>query len=196
MKVFNVLVCGVGGQGVVTTGIIIARAALVDGHHVKVCETRGVAKRGGSVVVHIRWGEEVASPLIPEGATDLILGLDPIETLRWLSMLAPTGVVVSESEPFSGHLPEGCAIQHVRDQIRSRGVVFFVPATAWAAREVGSPLQANVLLVGVAKSLGVLPVSTHALEKAVRATLPYAVSIRALQLGLSRGKELQEGKAD
>jgi indolepyruvate ferredoxin oxidoreductase beta subunit len=86
-KITNVLMVGVGGQGIVLASDIISLAALYAGHDVKKSEIHGMSQRGGSVFSHIRFGEIVYSPVIPEGAVDILVSLEEMETLRWLSYL-------------------------------------------------------------------------------------------------------------
>ena len=85
----NVLIVGVGGQGVIMVSKILARLSQLQGLQVKQSEVHGMAKRGGSVFSHIRFGEEVWSPTIPMGEADVVLGLEWAEGLRWLRYLKP-----------------------------------------------------------------------------------------------------------
>jgi len=82
MKEFNIVISGVGGQGVITLMQIIADAALKQGYDVKTSELHGLAQRGGSVPTHIRFGDKIYSPLVLEGEAHLIIALEPVEALR------------------------------------------------------------------------------------------------------------------
>jgi len=82
MKEFNIVISGVGGQGVITLMQIIAEAALKQGYDVKTSELHGLAQRGGSVPTHIRFGDKIYSPLVMEGEAHLIIALEPVEALR------------------------------------------------------------------------------------------------------------------
>ncbi|HAS53817.1 MAG TPA: indolepyruvate oxidoreductase subunit beta, partial [Nitrospiraceae bacterium] len=84
-KVTNVLLVGVGGQGIVLASDVLSLAALYAGHDVKTSEIHGMSQRGGSVFSHIRFGDKVCSPVIPEGRVDILVSLEEMETLRWLS---------------------------------------------------------------------------------------------------------------
>ena len=97
MKVFSILISGVGGQGVLMAGGVIAQAALLSGLDVKQSDIHGMAQRGGSVTSHIRFGEEVFSPTISAGGCDLIVGFEPLEAARALHYLKPDGIVVSNT---------------------------------------------------------------------------------------------------
>ena len=97
-KITNVLMVGVGGQGIVLASDIISLAALYAGHDVKKSEIHGMSQRGGSVFSHIRFGEKVYSPVIPEGAVDILVSLEEMETLRWLSYLkSDTRIIVTKT---------------------------------------------------------------------------------------------------
>ena len=90
----NCLLCGVGGQGVVLASKLIAYAALDKGMFVRTTETIGMAQRGGSVVSHVRMGEEIHSPMIPKGQADVILAFEPAEAVRSLPYLREGGMLI------------------------------------------------------------------------------------------------------
>ncbi len=99
----DILIAGVGGQGTILTGRIIAAMAMAEGLDVKTAETHGMAQRGGSVITHVRIGEKVYSPLIPQGDGDFLLSFEKLEALRWLPYLSPQGTVIvntQELEPL------------------------------------------------------------------------------------------------
>jgi indolepyruvate ferredoxin oxidoreductase beta subunit len=89
----NILICGIGGQGVVYASKLLANRALQRGETVHTAETIGMAQRGGSVVSHVRIGDDCYSPLIPAGGADIIIGLEPAETVRNIGYLKPGGIV-------------------------------------------------------------------------------------------------------
>ena len=96
-KVTNILVCGVGGQGVMTATEILAEAAISLGFDVKKTEVAGMSHRGGGVTSHLRFGPEVLSPQILPGEADLLIGFESAEALRWGHMLRPGGVALVNS---------------------------------------------------------------------------------------------------
>ncbi len=99
----DILIAGVGGQGTILTGRVIASLAIAEGLDVKTAETHGMAQRGGSVITHVRIGEKVFSPLIPEGDGDILISFEKLEALRWLPFLSPRGTVIvntQELEPL------------------------------------------------------------------------------------------------
>ena len=87
MKPYNFLVTGVGGQGTVVASDILAAVGLEAGYDVKKSDVLGLAVRGGSVVSHIRWGDRVHSPIVPEGQVDVLVAFEYLEGLRWLDQL-------------------------------------------------------------------------------------------------------------
>ncbi len=82
LEKFNIVIVGTGGQGLITLLPIIAEAALFEGYEVRTSELHGLSQRGGSVEVHIRFGQKIYSPLVSQGKADLILGLEMQEALR------------------------------------------------------------------------------------------------------------------
>ena len=94
----DILIAGVGGQGTILTGRIIASLAISEGLDVKTAETHGMAQRGGSVITHVRIDEKVYSPLIPQGDGDVLLSFEKLEALRWLPFLSPQGTVIVNTQ--------------------------------------------------------------------------------------------------
>lgn len=95
----DILLCGVGGQGTVLASKLIAAAAMREGHTVHSAETIGMAQRGGSVISHIRIGDDIGSPLIPFGSAEMILAFEPAEAVRNLHYLKPDGIVIVNRTP-------------------------------------------------------------------------------------------------
>jgi indolepyruvate ferredoxin oxidoreductase beta subunit len=90
----NILVCGIGGQGVMTAAEILAEAAMAEGHDVKKTEVAGMAQRGGVVTSHLRFGRKVLSPQIEPGTVQVLLGFEGAEALRWSHYLKPDGLAL------------------------------------------------------------------------------------------------------
>jgi len=97
-KTTNILIVGVGGQGVILASELLSKAAVVSGFDVKQSEVHGMSQRGGVVSSHIRFAKKVYSPLIPNGAADVILAFEASEGLRWVNQLAKTGAMVVNSQ--------------------------------------------------------------------------------------------------
>ncbi len=167
----NVLVCGVGGQGVILFAGLLADAAMASGRDVKKSEVHGMAQRGGSVTSHVRYGPTVRSPLIEEGTADVVVAFEQLEALRWVHFLAPGGRLVYDSYRWDP-LPvlQGAAERPtdgwLSDRLRSRvRQLTCVPAFAEAAALGNSRAQNVVMLGAVARFLDLPPT---AFEDAIR----------------------------
>ena len=118
-KVTNVLLVGVGGQGIVLASDVLSLAALYAGHDVKTSEIHGMSQRGGSVFSHIRFGDKVCSPVIPEGRVDILVSLEEMETLRWLSYVnSDTRILFTKTRI---HPPNGAGYpENIEQEIRKK----------------------------------------------------------------------------
>jgi len=172
--ILNVVLAGVGGQGIVSLANVIANAALEKGTGIIVAETHGLSQRGGSVIVHVRLGEAEA-PLIPEGEGDVMLALDPLEAARYAHYLKPGALVFMEEKvtppPLPGVKPPKTI--EVAEALEDVGLrVVLVPAIR-RAKELGNPLGANVYMLGAALSSGVFDgfIDVESVEAAIRRSL-------------------------
>jgi len=93
-KITNILMAGVGGQGTLLASEILSEVLMQAGYDVKKAEVHGMAQRGGSVVSHVRFGQKVFSPIIPEGDADVLFGFELLETYRYLPLVKKTGAIV------------------------------------------------------------------------------------------------------
>ncbi|HSM02482.1 MAG TPA: indolepyruvate oxidoreductase subunit beta [Acidimicrobiia bacterium] len=160
----NLVIAGVGGQGVLSIAAIITEAARREGLFVKQAEVHGMAQRGGSVQATIRLAPEpVASELVPLASAALVIGLEPVEALRQAPFLATDGVVVTAAEPFE-NLPEYPPLDEVHQAVTRVGG-HLVEANR-LAREAGSPRSANVVMVGAASPW--LPIGESTIEDCIR----------------------------
>ena len=163
---FDILLCGVGGQGVLSLAAIVAQAAVSEGRYVKQSEVHGMAQRGGAVSAHLRIGDQpIASDLIASGDADMILSMEPLEALRYREFLNPaSGVVVTTREPFINidDYPDPQSIYERLAVVYPR--LFLADATA-LAKQAGNPKATNMVLVGAAAAS--LPVSAKAIETAI-----------------------------
>lgn len=183
---FDIILAGVGGQGVLSVASLVAAGALKGGYHVKQSEVHGMAQRGGSVLAHLRMANRpVHSDLVPLGGADLILGMEPVEALRYLPYLAHGGAVVVSTEAVR-NMPVYPDIEDLFRKIRGLPKAFLVD-TADLARQAGSPRSANVVLVGAASAL--LPIFPGRLEDTIRETFApkgaavVEANLRAFRLG-------------
>jgi indolepyruvate ferredoxin oxidoreductase beta subunit len=145
----DVVMAGVGGQGVLSAAAVLSMAALEAGLYVKQGEVHGMSQRGGAVKALLRIGSEpIRSDLIARGTADMILSMEPVEALRYLEYLSPTGVVVTSSEPFR-NIPDYPDMDEILGRIAELPRSVAVPAET-LARQAGSGRAGNVVMVGAA----------------------------------------------
>jgi len=158
------IISGVGGQGILTMASIIDLAAMKLGLNVKQAEVHGRSQRGGAVESHLRISSgEIFSDLIPKGKADLILSIEPMESLRYLPFLSPDGVIVTATEPYVniGNYPDE---KELLETIANSANHVFVNA-GLLAKEAGSAKSYNVVMLGAAAPY--LEIATEELEKAI-----------------------------
>lgn len=151
MNITSVLYAGVGGQGVLLASEITARAALAAGFEVKTNEVHGMAQRGGSVVAQVRWGREVASPLVPKGEARALGALELVEALRYADYVAPGAlVVVSDQRIIPTTVSTGQARypEDAADRLRRVFPNLRILAAIGEAEALGNPRAANLIVVG------------------------------------------------
>jgi len=168
----DILIAGIGGQGVVTAGDLVAHAALAGGYQVKKAEVHGMSQRGGSVVSHVRISDSGAiySPMIPDGAATWLVALEMLEGLRWLWILAPTGRAIVDDRrvpPTSVILGGPSSPADPAGPLAERGCILC--ATEIATAE-GAPRAANTVLLGALSVCLNLPLEAwrRALEECIR----------------------------
>ena len=148
--VTNILMCGVGGQGVILASNILSVAAMLADYEVKKSEVHGMSQRGGSVVTHVRYGKSVSSPLISKGRTDFMLAFEKLESLRYIEYLSENAiVVVNEREMVPTTVSSG-PFEYPEDIIgplekHCRVIVVDGPGIA---REIGNVRTANTVVLG------------------------------------------------
>jgi indolepyruvate ferredoxin oxidoreductase beta subunit len=146
---YDVILAGVGGQGVLSLGAIIAGAAMEEGLAVKQSEVHGMAQRGGAVQAHLRLASQpIASDLVPRGGAAMILGLEPLESLRYLEYLSPDGVLITATHPVA-NIADYPEIDGLLARIRGLPHAVLVEAEALARHE-GNPAGVNAVMVGAA----------------------------------------------
>jgi indolepyruvate ferredoxin oxidoreductase, beta subunit len=185
--VTNILLVGVGGQGILLASEILSETFMLAGFDVKKSEIHGMSQRGGSVVSHVRYGREVFSPLVPEGEGDILFGFELMETYRYLPLLKKGGsVVVNDLEisPPSVLMGKELYPQGLADKIRARFPDFLLVDGQGLAREAGNLRAANTVLLGaVSRRLDIAEEYwMQALEKMVPAKA-LEVNRKAFQLG-------------
>ena len=152
----DIILAGVGGQGILSIATVIGSAALQQGLHLKQAEVHGMSQRGGDVQSNLRLSSgPIFSDLIPRGAADLIVSLEPLEALRYIPYLAPEGWIITNTVPFE-NIPDYPPMDQVMGALDKLPRVIAIDVDA-IAKEVGSPRSANMVLLGATASvLGIL----------------------------------------
>jgi len=146
----NIILAGVGGQGILSIATVIGEAALAEGLYLKQAEVHGMSQRGGDVQSNLRLSSEpIMSDLIEKGGADLVISLEPMEALRYISFLKPDGWLVTSSVPFV-NIPDYPAVEEVLSHVRAHKNHVLLDVEA-LAKEAGAPSQAaNMVLLGAA----------------------------------------------
>jgi indolepyruvate ferredoxin oxidoreductase, beta subunit len=183
----NILLVGVGGQGILLASEILSEAFMLAGFDVKKSEIHGMSQRGGSVVSHVRYGKCVYSPIVPEGDGDILFGFELLETFRYLSLMKKGATVIANDlcipppSVLSGKegYPEGLA-----DKIKAMHPDFLLVDGLRLAKEAGNAKAANTALLGaVSKRLDITEeIWMKAIEKLVPSKA-YEVNIKAFMAG-------------
>jgi indolepyruvate ferredoxin oxidoreductase, beta subunit len=188
-RVYNVLIVGVGGQGIILASDVLGRVAAAHGYDVKKNEIHGMAQRGGSVSSHVRFGPKVSSPIIKMGEADVLLSFEQIETLRYFPFLSEKGTVVVNNQKilppavFTGQMEYPAdVISKIKEKSPSAIVVDGVEA----AKKLGNPRVLNVIFLGILSQFLDIPVEVY--ENVLKETLkPKLVEINL--------KAFHEGRA-
>jgi indolepyruvate ferredoxin oxidoreductase, beta subunit len=184
---FNILISGVGGQGVVLASYVLSHAALAESYDVKQSEVHGMAQRGGSVTGHLRFGDRVHSSLITPGTVDVLLSFESVEAARYVHWLRPGGLLVYNTVRVNSSTVSAGLAEYPED-IDARIAaawpnVCALDANALAA-QAGTVKAANVVMLGAVASA--LPFSADAMETVIRRSVPpqtVDVNLEAFRLG-------------
>ena len=189
---FDIVLAGVGGQGVLSLAGIIAGAALDDRQHVKQSEIHGMSQRGGSVFAHLRLSDQpIESDRIPLGAAQMILCMEPLESLRYLEYLSPAGTVITATEPIS-NMRQYPPLEEVLAAIRSLPHAILIDANG-VAKKAGLAKATNCVLAGAAAPL--LPIPAETIERGIAARFaPKGAKVVELNLAAFRaGRDASAG---
>jgi len=188
-KTFNLIINGVGGQGVITLLWLIDKAAFAQGYDVRSSELHGLSQRGGSVEVHLRLGKKINSPLITNGKADLIISLEMMEGLRSISKAGKqTKFLVNEyALPFQGSL----SLQEIRAKLDSLGGrLRIVPASFVCKEKLQNEIVSTVYLLGYAVANNLIPIKKESVLEVIK-EMPEKyrdLNKNAFNLGFSNGK--------
>ncbi|MEI6456720.1 MAG: indolepyruvate oxidoreductase subunit beta [bacterium] len=161
----DIILAGVGGQGIISIASIIGYAALEQGMYLKQSEVHGMSQRGGDVMSNLRIShQDIASDLIPFGKADLIISVEPLEALRYLPYLSPEGWVITSTRPFN-NIPDYPDIEAVMKEIEALPYHIALDADV-LAKEAGSVKAANTVILGA--SAPFLGMTYEKIEDAIR----------------------------
>lgn len=147
----DIILAGVGGQGILSIAFVIDNAALREGLIFKQAEVHGMAQRGGAVQSHLRISnDKIFSDLIPRGEADMILSVEPLESLRYFDYLSTEGIVVTSSSPFV-NIPDYPDIKGILSQIKTAKKRIIIDSQK-LAQEAGSARAQNMVMLGAASS--------------------------------------------
>ncbi len=152
----NIILAGVGGQGILSIAAAIGMAALQGNLHIKQSEVHGMSQRGGAVQSHLRVSDKpIASDLIPQGKADIILSVEPMESLRYVPYLSENGWIVTNTNPFVNieNYPE---LETVLAQIKTRKNHIAIDADR-IAKEIKSARSSNIVMLGAASPFMDIP---------------------------------------
>jgi len=201
MEKMDLLITGVGGQGVVLASDIVGETALAAGFDVKKTDTLGMAQRGGSVLSHVRLAPKVWSPLIKDGGVDLLLALEKLEAARWSHYLHPGGIAIVnnyEQPPLSVSLGQekyptdgeiAAALKRQTDQ------VYFVDGTG-RARELGNVRTLNIFMLGCFSVFS--PLEEETWKESIARRMPEnirEINLTAFEMGRKEIESVRIGKS-
>ncbi|TKG88890.1 indolepyruvate oxidoreductase subunit beta [Puteibacter caeruleilacunae] len=162
----DIILAGVGGQGILSIAAVIGAAALENDYHLKQAETHGMSQRGGAVQSHVRISDkQISSDLIPKGKADLILSVEPMESLRYLPFLSEEGYIVTNSTPFK-NIPNYPEDEKIIEEIENKKNFVLIDADK-LAKEVGNSRASNMVMLGAASPF--IDIEYSKLEDGIRA---------------------------
>jgi len=188
-SITNILLAGVGGQGILLASEILAEACMLAGFDVKKSEIHGMSQRGGSVVSHVRFGERVFSPVVPEGEGDILFGFELLETCRYLNLLRPGAKVIANDfriQPPAVLLGQERYPDDLPERIAARFSDFTLIDGLKIATETGNPRVANTVLLGAVSRH--LQIDVAVWQQAVAKMVPTKaldINLTAFQAGRS-----------
>jgi len=191
VKEFNILITGVGGQGVILMSELLGKAAVADGLRVRGSEILGMAVRGGSVTSAIRIGDDVYGPLIPTGKCNALVGMEPSEALRNIAYLSKSSLVLINTAvtiPFTVSIGESTypSLEEMLRQLGKASDRIIQLEAAQLAQEAGSRLATNIVMLGALFGTEQLPIKITTIKETIEARFPAKVAplnIKAFDLG-------------
>lgn len=189
----NIILAGVGGQGILTIASIIDLAAMHSGLNVKQAEVHGMSQRGGDVQSNLRISdEEIYSDLIPKGKADIILAMEPLEALRYVSYLQKDGIIITASDPFK-NIPNYPDENQVIETIKNSGFKYIIIDS----NEIAQNLSERVLNVVIAGAVApIIGIDSNVMKESVKELFAakgeeiVAMNVKAFETGVEYNKKL------
>ncbi|MCK4973272.1 MAG: indolepyruvate oxidoreductase subunit beta [Candidatus Heimdallarchaeota archaeon] len=198
VETYQMVICGVGGQGILTISDIITIAAQKKGLHVLGSEVHGMAQKGGSVVTNLKIGENLNSPTIPIGTSKMLVGLEQNETLRYIKFLRPGGIVITSETilfPITWKKDKEAADkarENIKDNLgKFNADIYFIDAEG-LANKAGLALTQNIVLLGALSQVEGFPITDNDLREALKIRVPtkyLEVNLNAFDLGIKAVKK-------
>jgi indolepyruvate ferredoxin oxidoreductase beta subunit len=193
---YNIMTSGVGGQGLMLVSNILGLTCAEFDLNIRTAETHGLAQRSGAIYTHIRIGEKVFSPLIPYGEADVLMGMETIETLRYIEFLRPNGTIIlnnylwypvqSTFKRVKNPETSYVSFEAILAQLKKVTTDIYVINALELANKAGNPLTSNVVLLGAFTKLKGFPVTLDQIKRVISNAVPkkaLEANLIALQLG-------------
>jgi indolepyruvate ferredoxin oxidoreductase beta subunit len=186
-QINNILLAGVGGQGILLASEVLSEAMMLSGFDVKKNEVHGMSQRGGSVVSHVRWGDKVYSPIIPEGEVDILFSFELLETQRYLPLLRKNGRILVNNLKIAPPAVALGKMLYPSDLIASLKAQYpdtIVVDGLDLALEIGNPKTVNTILLGTLSNI--LDLDKSIWLEALRKMIPerlLEINLKAFEVG-------------
>ena len=199
MKEYNIVVTGVGGQGVLTAANILGWAALHAGYKVRLGEVHGMSQRFGSVISYVRFGEDVYGSMVPEGKADVMLSFEPVEALRYINYLKEGGMVVVNTKPIvpvqvSMGMASYPSLEEIRKVFEEGFKAKWIGFNAEElAEQAGHVVTTNTVLIGALTQIPEFPLDAEHVREVIKITIPpkaVDINMKAFDLGIKAAKEI------
>ncbi|MEM3873730.1 MAG: indolepyruvate oxidoreductase subunit beta [Candidatus Bathyarchaeia archaeon] len=200
MKEFNIVLAGVGGQGILLAAEVLGTAAVKDGLNVRVGEIHGMAQRGGAVLCTVRIGENALSPMVTDGQADILLGFEPLETLRNAKYASERTLIIMGDEKIPP--PELTLkgesyprMEEILERLRRFSKNIIIVEALRLAEEAGSAMMQNTVLLGALTATEKLPIKKESLIEALEELVlaKYAkMNVKAFELGYKYVKNFRK----
>jgi len=184
----NIVIVGVGGQGIITLSKIIGDAAVKENVKVLIAETHGLSQRGGSVEVHLRIGD-VHAPIVPKGEADILLSMELIEAVRNVDYLNQNGIIITSNTILRPPIP-GVKLpkeDEILSEFKKNNIKYYVIPTKELSEKAGSYLSENMVLLGALYKLSSLEkfININSLKNIIKTMRNPEINLKAFELGSS-----------